>query len=130
MSNIQLIGGSSMLKGLGRRLINELALSDYNRYEYEKMIQSDMTDPDPLDVRASMYNVAPMTRSTVNKKPEKIDKKTQVRLYAQKSRKHSAWIGGSVLCSLDDFDETWITKKDWEEQGKSILYRGVSWRRE
>merc|ERR1712154_75823 len=57
MSNIRLIGGSTMMTGLGRRLVNELALSDYNRYEYDKMMQSDAPETDPLDVRHSVYNV-------------------------------------------------------------------------
>jgi len=126
MSNVRLIGGTSMLKGLGRRLINELALCDYNRYEYEKMIQSAAAETDALDVRSSMYN-AVATRPP-NRKPPKIDKKTQVRLYAPATRKHSAWIGGSVLCSMDEFVESWITRKDYEEYGKSVLYRGVNWR--
>jgi len=129
MSNIRLMGGHTMLKGLGRRLVNELSLSDYNRYEYEKMIQNDPNDPDPLDVRHSLYNVTAAARpmSSAIKKRPKIDKKTQVRLYAPVTRKYSAWLGGSVLTSMDDFTESWITRRDFQEYGSNILYRGVNW---
>ena len=116
-----------MMNGLGRRLVNELALSDYNRYEYEKLIRKESSEVDELDVRPSIYSPSTRKLAVPSKKPQKIDKKTQVRLYAPKSRRYSAWIGGSVLCQMDDFDETWITKRHYNEYGKNILYRGVSW---
>merc|ERR1712130_734343 len=38
-------------------------------------------------------------------------------------RKYSAWIGGSILASLPTFKEMWITKKEYEEEGPSIVHR-------
>eukprot|EP00483_Globobulimina_turgida_P007032 UN07046 len=41
MSHITLIGGTSLLKGFGRRLVNELVSNDYNRYNYQPLIAKD-----------------------------------------------------------------------------------------
>merc|ERR1712129_512946 len=56
---------------------------------------------------------------------------TLVRRYAQfddaviapSDRKYSAWIGGSVLASLDTFSEKWIAKEEYDENGPSIVHR-------
>lgn len=38
-------------------------------------------------------------------------------------RKLSAWIGGSILASLDTFQSFWITKEEYEEAGPAIVER-------
>ena len=38
-------------------------------------------------------------------------------------RKYSQWIGGSILASLPTFKEMWITKKDYEESGATVVHR-------
>ena len=38
-------------------------------------------------------------------------------------RKLSAWIGGSILASLDTFQSLWITKGEYEEAGLAIVER-------
>ena len=40
---------------------------------------------------------------------------------APAERKHSVWIGGSIIGSLSSFDEMWVKKSEWEEEG------GRSW---
>ena len=35
----------------------------------------------------------------------------------------STWIGGSILASLATFKRMWVTRKDYEEHGKSIMHR-------
>lgn len=42
---------------------------------------------------------------------------------APPERKHSCWIGGSILSSLESFNPMWITKKEYEENGSSIVHR-------
>ncbi|CAM9688194.1 unnamed protein product [Choristocarpus tenellus] len=32
-------------------------------------------------------------------------------------RRFSAWIGGSILCSLGTFQQLWLSKKQYEEHG-------------
>ena len=48
----------------------------------------------------------------------------RVRLYAPGStveRKYASWIGGSILASLGTFHQNWISKKEYEDHGPSII---------
>ncbi|ODV91556.1 hypothetical protein CANCADRAFT_147306 [Tortispora caseinolytica NRRL Y-17796] len=48
----------------------------------------------------------------------------KVRIYAagnSSERKYGGWIGGSVLSSLGTFHQMWISKKEYEEAGSSIV---------
>ena len=47
----------------------------------------------------------------------------QVKLFAQKERKYSVWIGGSIISSLSTFTNMWITQKEYEESGSEIVHR-------
>ncbi|KAG1453535.1 hypothetical protein G6F56_007549 [Rhizopus delemar] len=38
-------------------------------------------------------------------------------------RKSSSWLGGSILASLGTFHQLWISKKEYEEFGTSIIHR-------
>lgn len=49
----------------------------------------------------------------------------QVNVNAADERKDLCWIGGSVLTSLDSFENMWITKSEYEEHGLSILKKKV-----
>ncbi|KAJ7340759.1 actin family [Mycena albidolilacea] len=48
---------------------------------------------------------------------------TKVRIVAPPERKHSAWIGGSILSSLRTFQKIWITKQEYDESGPAIVHR-------
>ena len=37
-------------------------------------------------------------------------------------REFCAWIGGSILASLSIFNEFWITKKEYDENGPTIIH--------
>ena len=37
-------------------------------------------------------------------------------------RRHSAWLGGSILASLGSFHQMWISKQEYEEHGASIIH--------
>jgi actin-related protein len=39
----------------------------------------------------------------------------------QIERKSSSWLGGSILASLGTFNQLWISKKEYEEIGPSII---------
>ncbi|KAI8969917.1 actin family [Mycotypha africana] len=39
----------------------------------------------------------------------------------QVERKSSSWLGGSILASLGTFNQLWISKKEYEEVGPSII---------
>ena len=36
-------------------------------------------------------------------------------------KQHSAWIGGSIVASLGNFNSLWITKREYEEHGVGIV---------
>ena len=44
-------------------------------------------------------------------------------VYADENRKHSVWIGGSVLASFPGFDKMWVRKQDYEEYGCEIVHK-------
>merc|ERR1719410_3179452 len=47
----------------------------------------------------------------------------KVKVIAPAERKYSVWIGGSILSSLQSFQEMWITKDHYDESGPSIVHR-------
>ena len=47
----------------------------------------------------------------------------KVRVIGPPERKHSTWIGGSILASLSSFQHMWISKQEYEESGPSIVHR-------
>jgi actin len=40
-----------------------------------------------------------------------------IRIVAPPERKYSVWIGGSILASLTRFEEMWISKEEYQENG-------------
>jgi len=46
-----------------------------------------------------------------------------VKVSAPEQRNFSVWSGGSILASLKTFDQMWISKKEYEESGPSIVHR-------
>ena len=47
----------------------------------------------------------------------------EVRVVTPPERKYSVWIGGSILASLNTFQENWITREEYDEGGPSIVHR-------
>jgi len=45
-----------------------------------------------------------------------------VAIEAPQERKYIAWVGGSILSSLDMFQYMWISKKEYEETGTTIVH--------
>lgn len=41
---------------------------------------------------------------------------------ATTERRFSVWIGGSILASLGSFQQMWISKKQWSEEGSKIVH--------
>jgi actin beta/gamma 1 len=48
---------------------------------------------------------------------------SQVRVVAPPERKYSVWIGGSILASLNTFQDLWCTKQEYDESGPAIVHR-------
>ncbi|EIW81935.1 actin 5C [Coniophora puteana RWD-64-598 SS2] len=51
---------------------------------------------------------------------------SHVQVIAPPHRQHSAWIGGSVLASLDVFQDIAISAKEYDEYGPGIVHRSKS----
>ena len=47
----------------------------------------------------------------------------KVKIIAPPERKYSTWIGGSILASLDSFQQMWISKQEYDENGPTIVHR-------
>merc|ERR1712038_1310974 len=47
----------------------------------------------------------------------------KIKVIAPPERKYSVWIGGSILSSLSTFQNMWISKAEYYEQGPSIVHR-------
>ena len=45
-----------------------------------------------------------------------------VKIIAYPERKYSAWSGGSLLASSDDFEGRWVTKEEYAKDGYSIVH--------
>jgi actin-related protein len=46
-----------------------------------------------------------------------------IQVIAPPERKYSAWTGGSILASMDWFQQMWISKSDYDESGPSIVHK-------
>ena len=47
----------------------------------------------------------------------------KIKIIAPPERKYSVWIGGSILASLSTFQQMWISKREFDETGPSIVHR-------
>ena len=47
----------------------------------------------------------------------------KIKIIAPPERKYSVWIGASILASLSTFQQMWISKKEYDESGPSIVHR-------
>jgi len=48
---------------------------------------------------------------------------TKIQIWAPPGRLLSAWMGGSLLASLGTFSKMWVSKKEYDESGKSAIHR-------
>ena len=87
-----------------------------------------------IDVRKDLYNGIVLSggNSMFNGLPERFAKeikslaseymKEEVKVIASPERKFGVWIGGSILSSISTFESMWITKKEYEESGATIVH--------
>jgi len=47
----------------------------------------------------------------------------KIKVIAPPERKYSVWIGGSILASLSTFQQMWISKREYDDSGPSIVHR-------
>ncbi|MFX1253974.1 MAG: actin, cytoplasmic 2 [Promethearchaeota archaeon] len=56
---------------------------------------------------------------------EMIPESIEIRIVAPPERRYSVWIGGSILSSLKTFQRLWVSRKEYQEQGASVVKRAV-----
>ena len=49
--------------------------------------------------------------------------KEEVKVITSLKREFFTWIGGSILSSISDFENKWITKSEYEESGENIVHK-------
>ena len=49
-----------------------------------------------------------------------------VKVIASPDRKYIVWIGGSILASLSTFQKLWISRREYDEVGATIVHRSMS----
>ncbi|KAL9644793.1 hypothetical protein ABK040_012447 [Willaertia magna] len=60
-----------------------------------------------------------MTRELSNMAPIS----TKIKVIAPPERKYSVWIGGSILASLSTFEQIWVSKEEYDDEGLNIVHR-------
>jgi actin-related protein len=86
-----------------------------------------------MDIKPHLYNCILLSggNTLLNGFPDRINSDIsqlvpgmKVRVHAPGSsseRKHAAWLGGSILSSLGSFHQMWVSRKEWEELGYSVI---------
>ncbi|XP_042890263.1 actin, non-muscle 6.2-like [Penaeus japonicus] len=106
-----------------------LGLESFGIHEttYNSIMKSD------LDIRKDLYGNTVLSGGTTMF-PGLAERLTQelsdlapptmkVKITAPPERKYSVWIGGSILASLATFQQMWISKREYEECGPSVVHR-------
>lgn len=48
---------------------------------------------------------------------------TSIKVVTPPERKYSVWIGGSIMASLSTFQNSWITRNEYDDHGPRIVHR-------
>lgn len=91
---------------------------------YSSIMKSD------VDIRKNLYANTVLSRGTTmypgiaDRMQKEIShwasSTMKIKIIARPERKDSVWIGGSILASLSTFQQTWISKQEYDESGPSI----------
>lgn len=86
-----------------------------------------------VDIRRDLYSSIVLSGGTTcfNNMSERITKEItklvpssiNVKVLSPSERKYSVWIGGSILASLNTFQNMWINKEDYDDYGSSIVHK-------
>ena len=104
-------------------------------YKIEEICNNSIQKFDDIDIRKELYYNIVLSGGTsmFDGLPERLTKeikalapksmKQEVRVIASPERRFATWIGGSILSSFSEFESSWITKTEYEEQGDTIVRR-------
>merc|ERR1712168_512840 len=89
-----------------------------------------------IDLRPSLYGSVVVTggNTLIQGFTERLSRDLSVKTPSQmrfkliavngnQERRHGSWIGGSILASLGSFQQMWISKHEYEENGKGQVDR-------
>lgn len=87
---------------------------DIRKELYENIILSGGT---------TMYNGLPerLTKEIKALAPESM--KSCIKILANPERYVAVWVGGSILSSISTFESMWMTKEEYDENGKDYIHR-------
>eukprot|EP00915_Cephaloidophora_sp_WS-2016_P001271 GHVH01001818.1.p1 GENE.GHVH01001818.1~~GHVH01001818.1.p1 ORF type:complete len:389 (+),score=41.31 GHVH01001818.1:342-1508(+) len=90
----------------------------------------------PIDARAELWNSITLSGGSTlfHGFPDRllaesrrlVNRETKIRISAPPNRINSPFIGASILSSLSSFKKLWITKKEYEEFGPSIIAKKLA----
>ena len=94
---------------------------------YESIMKCD------VDIRKDLYSNVVLSGGTTMFEgiAERLEKELvalapaamKIKITAPPERKYSVWIGGSILASLNTFQQMWISKEEYDESGPTIVHR-------
>ena len=85
-----------------------------------------------VDIRRDLYENVVMSGGTTMYEgiAERVEKEMvalapptmRVKVIATPERKYAVWMGGSIVASLSTFQQMWVSKTEYEEQGAEIVH--------
>jgi len=98
-----------------------------DRTTYESIMKCD------VDVRRQLFSNIVLSGGTtmftgIKDRMEKeltaiVPSSMSVKVWAPEDRKHSVWLGGSILSSLSTFQNMWVTGLEYQEHGPAIVHK-------
>ena len=127
--NIVLTGGNTLFPGFQKRLNMELEKINNNSNSHNDIngmiIDDDNNNNKPHKNGMNLHGQN-ISLSRI-KNPKQVIKKSRlnINIRATPERKYAAWIGGSVIASLESLNGMWVSKDDYDEYGNDIIHRKV-----
>eukprot|EP01084_Bolivina_argentea_P234574 394914_1 len=128
MRNVVLCGGNTMFNGIDKRLKNDIAQISMSNSKplidgYVRKYASNKIYDDVMNITYDYYGMRVRMSDNCLKYDGFIVEYDGINIVAKTHRKYSAWVGGSIVASLDAFQDQWITKSEYDEIGTTILDR-------
>lgn len=64
-----------------------------------------------------------ITDRVISEVSKKVPNSVRVEVVDITDKQASAWMGGSILCSLEGFQSMWVSRDEYEESGETILHQ-------
>ena len=128
--NIVLTGGNTLFPGLQKRLSHELDTIVSEKYNNNNNSNSHVLS-NSMNMKTHTHkngmnlydrNIT-LSRTKGNRHSK--HKNIHVHIRATPERKYGAWIGGSVIASLESLSGMWVSNDDYKEHGADVVHRRV-----